>query len=359
MIELDAVMNRKDSEIESEPCIVAKIIELPTNNFFHFKNHLLEDQSFLMDNIDLMGFDEDNIRRCLLVLGEGYDEGILVDTQGCNYARYTAHIPNGRQLAELNQYQSLRDFTQQMRDVADEVVRKVLDNQQDGYYYIRDKDIPISVDNPMFSYSLLGEMLSEREEFDTVETFTSEIGVTVNPKYILSTFGEGKGRVLTQEEADVIIAKHTLFTYDEGGEQADFSNCVLKNINLTNVQLNGAVFNNTVFINCNLTDAGLCSSDLTGARFIGCNMSSVVCEESDFSYSHFNNCNMEKVMATHSCFVGAEFNSCCVGKASFRNCCIARAEWNETDLDVADTRDVSESYEEWSSDNELKPINLE
>lgn len=356
MFNIDAVMRRKDSEIESEPCKVAKVIVLPTNEFFYFKNHLLEDHSFLSDNNDLMGFDEDNNRRCLLILGEGYDEGILVDTQGCNYARYTAHVPNARELVDIYRYQSLRDFSQKMRDVTDEVVRKVLDSQQDSCYYVKDSDIPISADNPMFSYSLLGEMLSERDEFNTVETFTHEIGVTVNPKYM---FAEGKGKTLSQEEVDVMIAKHTLFTYDDGGEQADFSNCVLKNINLANAQLNGAVFHNTVFINCNLTDAGLCSSDLTGARFRGCDMSSVVCEEADFSYAKFQDCNMEKVMATHSCFVGAEFNFCYVGKASFRQCCVARAEWIETDLDVADTLGVYTSYEEWSSGNELKPINLE
>lgn len=359
MFNIDAVMRRKDSEIESEPCKVAKVIVLPTNEFFYFKNHLLEDHSFLSDNNDLMGFDEDNIRSCLLILGEDYDEGILVDTQGCNYARYSAHIPNARELVDIHRYQSLRDFSQQMRGVTDEVVRKILDNHQDGNYYVKDSDIPISTDNPMFSYSLLGEMLSERNEFDTVETFTHEIAVAVNPKYFLSSLGEGKGVVLTQEDVDIKTAKHTLFTYDEGGEKADFSNCVLKNINLSNAQLNGAVFNNTVFINCNLTNTGLCSSDLTGARFRGCDMSSMVCEEADFSYAKFQDCNMEKVMATHSCFVGAEFNSCYVGKASFRQCCVARAEWIETDLDVADTLGVYTSYEEWSSDNGLESIKLE
>lgn len=359
MFDIDAVMRRKDSEIESDPCMVAKVIEIPTNDFFYFKNHLLEDYSFLMDNIDLMGFDDDNIRRCVLVLGEGYDEGILVDTQGCNYARYTAHVPNGRQLAEINQYQSLNDFAKRMRDVTEEVVRKVLDNHQDGYYYVKDSDIPISTTDPMFSYSLLGEMLSEREEFESVETFNNEIGVALNPKYFLSTLGNGKGIVLSEDDVDIMLAKHMLHLRDAGGEQADFTNCVVRNMNLSRAVLNSSILTEAVFVDCDFTDAELCFADATGASFIRCKMPFMVCEEADFSYSKFTNCDMKKVMATHSCFVGTEFSHCNVEGASFQKCCIDRSEWSGTELASANTRDISTSYEEWNSDNELKPINLE
>ena len=68
---------------------------------------------------------------------------------------------------------------------------------------------------------------------------------------------------------------------------------------------------------------------------------------------------MKKVMATHACFVGTEFSHCNVEGASFQKCCIDRSEWSGTELATANTRDISTSYEEWSSDNELKPINLE
>ena len=359
MIELDAVMNRKDSEIDSEPCIVAKIIELPTNNFFYFKNHLLEDQSFLMDNIDLMGFDEDNIRRCLLVLGEGYDEGILVDTQGCNYARYTAHIPNGRQLAELNQYQSLRDFTQQMRDVADEVVRKILDNQQDGYYYIRDKDIPISVDNPMFSYSLLGEMLSEREEFDTVETFTHEIGVTINPKYLMAHYDENNCRVLSQNDVDIMVAKHILFLRNAGDEQADFNGCLVRDCDLSHANLNNAILENSVFFNCKFNDAQMCFANGCSATFIKCDMQGMMCEEADFSHCKFQHCNMQNIIATHASFAWGSFDRCDVKGAVLQKACVEDTEWSNTDLSNTNTRDFSHSYDEWSTEGGIIVLNQE
>ena len=43
---------------------------------------------------------------CMLVLGEGVDDGILVDPQGYDYARYTAYIPMARQLFQNEQMES-------------------------------------------------------------------------------------------------------------------------------------------------------------------------------------------------------------------------------------------------------------
>jgi len=42
----------------------------------------------------------------MLVLGEGVDDGILVDPQGYDYARYTAYIPMARQLFQNEQVES-------------------------------------------------------------------------------------------------------------------------------------------------------------------------------------------------------------------------------------------------------------
>lgn len=42
----------------------------------------------------------------MLVLGEGVDDGILVDPQGYDYARYTAYVPMVRQLFQNKQVES-------------------------------------------------------------------------------------------------------------------------------------------------------------------------------------------------------------------------------------------------------------
>ena len=40
------------------------------------------------------------------MLGEGVDDGIVVDPQGYDYARYTAYIPMARQLFQNEQMES-------------------------------------------------------------------------------------------------------------------------------------------------------------------------------------------------------------------------------------------------------------
>lgn len=45
---------------------------------------------------------KDGVNHCLLVFGENHSDGILVRSEGSNYARYSAHIPNARQLWEMN-----------------------------------------------------------------------------------------------------------------------------------------------------------------------------------------------------------------------------------------------------------------
>ena len=101
---INAKLNRKEPRIEFDSCSVDRIIELDSDSFQYFANHLLEDYPFISENKDWMMYDEKGIRHCLLVVGEGFDDGILVESEGSDYARYSCLIPNARSLvnAELN-----------------------------------------------------------------------------------------------------------------------------------------------------------------------------------------------------------------------------------------------------------------
>lgn len=190
-MKLHATFRRKDSEVETEDCVVSKVVEIPQDRFDYFQTHLLEDTDFIIQNRDLMGYEADGTRHCILVLPEDGNDGVLVDAQGSSYARYSSFLPNARQLCALGQYQSLSDFASEMARHAEDAVEKILKNQQDGAYYLKASELPDSIDNPLFDYNLLGEMLSERPEFDTVETMMSEILVCVKPEYqVLGENGE-------------------------------------------------------------------------------------------------------------------------------------------------------------------------
>ena len=76
---------------------VVKILQLTGQQFQNFSANLLRDMPFLIPNKHLTGYDK-GVTRCLLVTTRGRRDGILVDCQGYNYARYSCYVPEKRSL---------------------------------------------------------------------------------------------------------------------------------------------------------------------------------------------------------------------------------------------------------------------
>lgn len=72
---------------------VAKIIELTQEQYRHFSTHLLEDMPFIAANKGLM-YEAEGVYHCLLVCARNRRDGILVESEGFNYARYAAYVPD-------------------------------------------------------------------------------------------------------------------------------------------------------------------------------------------------------------------------------------------------------------------------
>lgn len=72
---------------------VVKVVQLSAQQFRHFSDNLLQDMPFIAANKD-----HKEVTRCLLVTTRGNRDGILVDSQGANYARYSAYVPDKRSL---------------------------------------------------------------------------------------------------------------------------------------------------------------------------------------------------------------------------------------------------------------------
>ena len=88
--------------MEEEPCEVRKVISLPDKEYAFFKKHLMYEYDFLRKNKDQMGF-HNGIRQCVLVLGESSEDGVLVDSSGYGYARYTAPFLGARSYMALRE----------------------------------------------------------------------------------------------------------------------------------------------------------------------------------------------------------------------------------------------------------------
>ena len=71
--------------------IIEKSILLSATEYKEFCGSLLSDRDFVEENISLMHMDKDKTQHCILVKEEGRSEGILIQSEGYSYPRYTAH----------------------------------------------------------------------------------------------------------------------------------------------------------------------------------------------------------------------------------------------------------------------------
>ena len=107
MFETKAYFQRKEPKLETQDCVVAKVIRLPSAAFHSFSNNLLRDHDFISEANRTMRPGEGGKHNCLLVIGEGQRDGILVDSGGYDYARYTALFPNAEDFLIMSQYPAL------------------------------------------------------------------------------------------------------------------------------------------------------------------------------------------------------------------------------------------------------------
>jgi len=83
----------KEQLIPQDEFVIEKVIEIPHNLFTCFINDPLNDYDFILDNVESMWIDENERWHCILIKAEGYDYGILIESEGSHYARYAASVP--------------------------------------------------------------------------------------------------------------------------------------------------------------------------------------------------------------------------------------------------------------------------
>ena len=116
-------------------------------------------------------------------------------------------------------------------------------------------------------------------------------------------------RSISQEEADVMCARHVLWLYDQGGEQADFSNCSLENLDLSRRRLNSALFQNARLHNVSLAGSELCFADFQEAFLWDCDGRDCVAEEANFRGAHIAGCCFDRAFLTHGDFSLAQVHN--------------------------------------------------
>ena len=343
-MELYAFFHRKDEEIRSQHCVVEKVLELSEREYARFYQSPLAEYDFIAKHRGAMRQDADGTRHCLLVLGENQEDGILVDAEGYDYARYHAFLPKARQLYLLDQYPTIAKFNQEMAEMAEQYTQKAIIDQQSGMYRILTDELALD----KVEAQLLVGMLEDRPEIAYLDDLGDELCIKLNPEY---AHEEKELPRLSQEDADVICAKHVLWLHDAGGEQADFSGYDLSGLNLSHRNLNSAIFAGTRMYETNLAQAELCFSDFTEATLFSCDLKGVTAEETCFKKMVADGCTFRGAIFTHSNFSGALIQSCRMEQTDWTNCCTDSTVFHQTPMGQAKMNHVSDKEQDWSQDS--------
>ncbi len=157
-MKLQALFERKLSKFNLDDAVIEAVEVLSHNRFEAFSRQILKDADFIAAHKSSMYSDENGARHCLLVLDEASDNGILVDSQGYDYARYAAWMPG------VKPY-----FDSQMAKLAAELIRAGVEQTESGSWLVRFDEIKarhsitVNPDNGIGKQLLSVQPISKRE----------------------------------------------------------------------------------------------------------------------------------------------------------------------------------------------------
>ena len=337
-------LKRKDAEIKSDSCVVEKVIELSGAEFTFFKDNLLNDYDFILENTDIMRQDENGVYHCLLVLGEGHDDGVLVESEGSFYARYSALVPNARQILQQMKYDPvLTEFCDEVQNAVDRMIQDAGRYHQNGTFRIWPESYIEEYDVETYC-PILYKMLLSRKEIEEVEDGTNQFLVRMSPDYISSP---KELKSISSEQFEIICAKHLLWLYDEGGEQADFANCDLSGLDLTRRNLNNALFTGARLYGASLDSSQLCFADFTGADLRDCSLRGITADEIVMKNAVVYNCDFSAAVLMHGNFTGSDLTGSKFLNTILQNACFDSAKIPKDLLVKAEAEHFSMNEQEW------------
>lgn len=312
-------LQRKPEDYRLDNCVIDVVEEMKHESFETFQNYPTARYGAITNSLHRLLEDTKDERHCILLLDADGDDGFIVNPHGADYARYSAFVPNARQIYRIGQYPSLNEFSSDMEKLVDHFTLEILKNQNNGRYSMSTHDVSEYYEqhfDRFLNYGLFQNMLSERPEFSDVEEYCDELTVTVRPE--LRNFP--RARTLSQKELDVICAKHVLWLNDAGGEQADLSNCVLKGLFLRGKDLSHAYCNSAVFDDCNLESTDFSSAELESARFTNCEMMDLFAVKTNFIDAEFESCDLSDATIAECLMMNSTIKNCNLDNTNLSDC---------------------------------------
>lgn len=176
MLITKAIFERKLSEFDTRNCVIEGIELMSGNEFEEFSNNLLEDRDFIIERKEEMYIDTIGQLHGILALDTESGDGILIDSQGHDYARYTAYMPNIKPYIE-----------KQISIAVGQIIEEAAENTSNGSWAIYFDEIEenhglIVKENNGIGTLLLEELIS-RDEIAEIEVLDDCFDMTIYLDY--------------------------------------------------------------------------------------------------------------------------------------------------------------------------------
>ncbi len=166
---IQAVFERKP-DFRLRDVVIETVIRLPKEEYEQFLSSPCDSYEFIEKNSKSMLMDEKNgVFYCMLVTGEGYRDGVLVEADGYPYARYASYVPD----ATARCYDYLSKVNGILAKAVEEIVEEGTNMTTTGNWMTDRSKVETLLgggqsENPRL-WKLMQDMLRERQEVSLVD----------------------------------------------------------------------------------------------------------------------------------------------------------------------------------------------
>ena len=207
-----ANFTEKPANFQMDDCRIEKVVELSHEDFCRLKIIPLADQPFIRENKGCM-FHRDGIIHCLLALGQGSNDGVLVDAEKYDYARLAAYIPGMRDIVNA-----------QMDRAADFIIRWGTENTTSGnwcvYFEDLEEHLDLTIQEGSGLDSMLRAALKQRPEVSAVDMHDGCIETEYHPEYCQRLQEKKAPELLLKDLLPLLKGGGLMFLCHEEAEQS-------------------------------------------------------------------------------------------------------------------------------------------
>lgn len=202
----------KPGNFQMDDCQIEKVVELSYEDFCRLKITPLEDQPFIAENRNCM-YSEDGIIHCLLALGKGNNDGVLIDAEGYNYPRHAAYIPGMRDIVNA-----------EMDRTAEFIVRQGTEKSMSAnwcvYFKELDERFGLNIREGNGLDSMLRVALKKRPEVAAVDMHDGCVEMEYHPEYCQRLNKEELPGLRLKELLPLLKGSGLMFLCHEEAEQS-------------------------------------------------------------------------------------------------------------------------------------------